>query len=251
MRALKAKLNSRRGASLLLALLFFLIALLVGASVLMAAASNGGKAKSNRDEQQAYLTLSSALQLVVDDINGATYSGAYQYERTGRGSSSNHRYHTYTQQPGECSTEFLKPFRSVLDQEFENRKTVPQNTTVWGNYNNYSWKSDVEKSDFPPDQKVTAIFYLSVSGDPQYNAITAETVKVELTMNNDFTVSATATITTTGSVYEDYSMEAEFLATSHSFSLRNYTNGTETISESENELMITWEFSRIAKGWAS
>ena len=59
------------GASILLALLFFLVCAMVGASVLMAAASNAGKSRSSREEQQKYLTLSSAMQLVCDESSTA------------------------------------------------------------------------------------------------------------------------------------------------------------------------------------
>lgn len=73
-----AKLNSRRGASLLLALLFFLICALAASSVLMAAASNAGRARGSREEHQRYLALSSAMRLVCDDLARAQYRGKYQ-----------------------------------------------------------------------------------------------------------------------------------------------------------------------------
>jgi len=74
---LREKLNSRRGAALLLALLFFLVCMMAAASVLMAAASNGGRLRSNYDEQQKYLALSSALRLVSGQIEKAEYTGDY------------------------------------------------------------------------------------------------------------------------------------------------------------------------------
>lgn len=81
MKALREKWNSSRGASILLALLFLLICMMVGASVLMAASSNAGKIRSNREEQQRYLTLSSALTLICGELEGVEYRGRYQYER--------------------------------------------------------------------------------------------------------------------------------------------------------------------------
>ena len=68
------KLNSRRGASILLALVFVLTCVMVGISVLSAAASNAGRTHSNHEEQQLYLSLSSALQLVADDLSNASYT---------------------------------------------------------------------------------------------------------------------------------------------------------------------------------
>lgn len=79
MEALRKKWNSSRGASILLALLFLLVCMMVGASVLMAAASNAGKIRSNREEQQKYFTLSSALTLLCDEIQEAEYVGRYKY----------------------------------------------------------------------------------------------------------------------------------------------------------------------------
>ena len=74
----KKKLNSRRGASFLLALLFFLVCGLVASSVLMAASSNAGRSRSSREEHQTYLTISSAVRLLCDELNAAEYRGRYQ-----------------------------------------------------------------------------------------------------------------------------------------------------------------------------
>lgn len=73
------KLRSQRGASLLLALLFLMICSLVAASILMAAAANAGKRRSNLEEHQTYLALSSAVSLLCDELNAAEYRGQYRY----------------------------------------------------------------------------------------------------------------------------------------------------------------------------
>lgn len=78
MKRLERKLRDEGGASILLALLLFLVCIMVGASVLAEAASNAGKARSNRVEQQKYLTLSSAVRLVADELVQAKYMGAYK-----------------------------------------------------------------------------------------------------------------------------------------------------------------------------
>ena len=83
MERLRKKLRSQRGASILLALLLFLVCALVAASVLAAATANAGKARSNRVEQQKYLTLSSAVRLVCDELERMEYKGKYTvYEWT-------------------------------------------------------------------------------------------------------------------------------------------------------------------------
>ena len=75
------KLKNSRGASIILALVFLLVCVMVGSSVLMAASSNAGRSRSNRQEQQLYLFLSSALQLVEDDLTGAEYTCQVEYQR--------------------------------------------------------------------------------------------------------------------------------------------------------------------------
>lgn len=76
---LTQKLHSRRGASFLLALLFFLICALAASSVLMAAASNAGRSRSARAEHQVYLTVSSAVRLLCDELTDCQYVGQYNY----------------------------------------------------------------------------------------------------------------------------------------------------------------------------
>ena len=101
MDALKKKWNSRRGASILLALLFLLVCMRVGASILMAAASNSGKIDSNKKEQQRYLTLSSALTLLCDELESVEYVGMYDYYPDGCGHDEAHILdHIYTRKDG-------------------------------------------------------------------------------------------------------------------------------------------------------
>ena len=80
--AIRRKLKSSSGASLLLALVFLLLSAVVSASVLMAAVSNAGRSRSKLEEHQKYLALSSALTLLSDDIRQAEYTGRYLYQET-------------------------------------------------------------------------------------------------------------------------------------------------------------------------
>ena len=102
MEALKKKWNSRRGASILLALLFLLVCMMVGASILMAAASNSGKIDSNKKEQQKYLTLSSALTLLCDELESVEYVGMYTYLEDGClcAEGGHDMDHVYTREDG-------------------------------------------------------------------------------------------------------------------------------------------------------
>lgn len=131
---LRKKLRSESGASILLALLMFLICALVGATVLAAAASNAGKARSSRTEQQKFLNLSSAIQLVADEIQRAEYTGKYQVYKwdvtttttteidgTPITTSKTDYYFRCEQAEGEYSCGDLTaqlPFREKLDQIF-------------------------------------------------------------------------------------------------------------------------------------
>ncbi len=81
-RATFRKLRSPRGASMLLALLFLLICSMVTASILMAAVANAGKHRSNLEEHQIYLALSSAVSTLCDELNASQYQGRYRYWET-------------------------------------------------------------------------------------------------------------------------------------------------------------------------
>ncbi len=135
MGSIRDKLRSQRGASILLALLFFLVCAMVGASVLMAAASNAGKSRSSREEQQKYLTLSSAMQLVCDELTAAKYIGTYDYsyrteqvqigvDLNGNPVYQTHIYHEYTQTVGVsdggfvCELSGILPLTQELDELF-------------------------------------------------------------------------------------------------------------------------------------
>lgn len=70
------KLHSQRGETMLMALLLFLVGVMVSAVILAAAISAESDAKAAREEQQAYLTVSSAAELFRDAIRSG--SGGYQ-----------------------------------------------------------------------------------------------------------------------------------------------------------------------------
>ncbi len=145
-RTLQRKLQSQRGASLLLALLLLLICSMVGASILMAAASNAGKHRSNLEEHQTYLALSSAVSLLCDELNAAQYTGQYRYwveehtdSKTGETSYSYH----FVQEDGADSSDlssilldnfdaiFAAEINRTLDaMDFSTFQTQPQ-TVSW------------------------------------------------------------------------------------------------------------------------
>lgn len=71
MSEMRKKLHSSGGASFLLALIFFLICAMVGAVVLTAASANLSRIQPQRQEEQAYLTLSSAAHLLQTQLAAA------------------------------------------------------------------------------------------------------------------------------------------------------------------------------------
>ena len=70
---MKQKLHSRSGASFIVALLVMFICLMVGAVVLAAASAGIQHIRERRDEQQEYLSLSSASELVTKGVTGVTF----------------------------------------------------------------------------------------------------------------------------------------------------------------------------------
>lgn len=81
MERMREKLHSRTGASMLIALLFFLTAMTVGAVVLASASANAGRGRENRQDQQSYLAVASAAELVKEDIAGrpgTAFTASYQ-----------------------------------------------------------------------------------------------------------------------------------------------------------------------------
>lgn len=72
MKRLAQKLNCRRGASMLMALLLFLIAAMVSAAIITAAVSARSRVASDRAQQQTYLTVSSAAELLRSSIEGGS-----------------------------------------------------------------------------------------------------------------------------------------------------------------------------------
>lgn len=72
MRHICKKLKNRGGASIIFALLIFLLCALVGASALTAASANIGRYSHLEDDQQKYLSVSSAIDLLRGQLGEQT-----------------------------------------------------------------------------------------------------------------------------------------------------------------------------------
>ena len=73
MKKLKNRLASRRGASLLFAMLVFLLCALAGTAALTAASANSGKYAHMREDQRKYLAVSSAVELMKDQLTNSRF----------------------------------------------------------------------------------------------------------------------------------------------------------------------------------
>ena len=125
MERIAEKLKSKSGVSVVLAMVFLLLCVMVGASVLVAAASNAGRTRSNRQEQQLYLTLSSALQLITEDLTAddTVYTGSYICKKEtvsppGGGGSPSNKY-TFAPASGTMTGKFSAVFSPFLEQIFK------------------------------------------------------------------------------------------------------------------------------------
>lgn len=82
MPAVRKKLKSASGASMLLALLFLFFCLTVGSIVLTAASANAGRTARIRREQQDYLAVESAARQLRESLSGLTFTGVYTQQES-------------------------------------------------------------------------------------------------------------------------------------------------------------------------
>lgn len=78
MQKIKQKLNSKRGVSIVMALLLALVCLFAGAAALTAASANIGRYSHLREDNQEYLSISSAAKLLSEQFEqGSNISADY------------------------------------------------------------------------------------------------------------------------------------------------------------------------------
>lgn len=282
MEMLRKKWNSSRGASILMALLFLLVCMMVGASVLMAASSNAGKIKSNREEQQKYLTLSSALTLICDELESVEYVGKYCYgsvrvereEITGHDEKGNPQTswvyyrteHYYWQETGEIRKKdktpwglnLTLPLYNDLDVIFADHFEVPDGEVVAIDKYIYD---PLDKTTIQPKSPHTVKVKTGDSvAASTYGRLTDEvTIKAELNAEGEVTLTATFTAD------DSYIMEAVLKPSGKPESVivlsgspaqvvsfgtkRNddVTVSKEAAAENVTEKSITWTLDHIVK----
>ena len=72
---LKRKLRSESGVTLLMALLFFLLCALASSVVISAGSTASGRMAGLEQDQQAFYTVTSAAQVLQEEINGTSFAG--------------------------------------------------------------------------------------------------------------------------------------------------------------------------------
>lgn len=198
--ALSRKLQSQRGASMLLALLFLLICSMVTASILMAAVANAGKHRSNLEEHQVYLALSSAVSTLCDELNRCEYRGQYfswKYtEQTGTDALGRPVYTTYycfRQAAGsytyrEDPTPTLGvPFHHILLSDFDTifRKEAEKKLSE-------SFPDVINKTDSSLFRDSDFDYAMTLSPDTGIAALDGRTVYVTLKVQESYAIYLTA-----------------------------------------------------------
>ena len=121
---MREKLNSQRGASLLIALLYFLVCGLVAAVIIGAAMTNVQKLKGARQRQQAYNSVSSAAQLIRDEMTRVEYQGMerwdeYECNRSAADIQDRRHKDTYSWEDFSASKEAGKSLTALLQDGVE------------------------------------------------------------------------------------------------------------------------------------
>jgi hypothetical protein len=269
---LRNKLNSRRGASILLALLFLLVCMMVAASILMAAVSNGGKLGSNREAQQRYLTLSSAITLVSDQLTAAEYQGNYTHTVTDvkkpvitkhpDGTTTTdwvHDYwqHSYKQEDGKFVCALNGPASPVLplgdnlDQLFAGRfqEASVADRRTGNRYDEFTPKLPVAAV---PESYDLTLTLQNPSED--YPGLAGEEVRVRVSFRSTGDLHLLAELDEKGrdgAVVHTHTIQAELrasLSPVELFTLKGGDGASQEGTHSEQTEVLTWTLSWVAKG---
>lgn len=157
------KLHSQRGETMLMALLLFLVGVMVSAVILAAAISAESDAKAAREEQQAYLTVSSAAELFRDAIRSG--SGGYQ-EIVTKTYSGTQLQGTKTEKQN-ASGPFSEIFNNVIPTLLTSPTTFRKTYTLsMTGLEDVTMELSIQPKQGDNDQfTLTAVFYNDPEGD--------------------------------------------------------------------------------------
>ena len=200
MNAVRKKLNDSRGATILMALLLMLVAIMVSVVILAAAVSAAKAIRASREQQQSYLTVSSAAALVRDSIlNG---SGSYKVEK--KEIYSDKGYKTLYEGPTKTETLAEGNFSSVMNDAIA--------AVMDGSAASYSDKLSIQDADGRYGT-VNAAFTLS-STESEADAATYYilTVVVSLADPGEHPCKMTLTMKGREVVQKEYSTQYDYIA---------------------------------------
>ena len=157
------KLHSQRGETMLMALLLFLVGVMVSAVILAAAISAESDAKAAREEQQAYLTVSSAAELFRDAIQSG--SGRYR-EIVTKTYSGTQLQGTKTEKQN-ASGPFSEIFNKVIPPLLKSPSTYQKPFTLsMDGLEDVTMELSIQPKQGDNDQlTLTAVFYNDPEGD--------------------------------------------------------------------------------------
>ena len=163
MEKLLRKFHSQRGETMLMALLLFLVGVMVSAVILAAAISAESDAKAAREEQQAYLTVSSAAELFRDAIRSG--SGGYQ-EIVTKTYSGTQLQGTKTEKQN-ASGPFSEIFNNVIPTLLTSPTTFRKTYTLsMDGLEDVTMELSIQPKQGDNDQfTLTAVFYNDPEGD--------------------------------------------------------------------------------------
>lgn len=164
MEKLLKKLHSQRGETMLMALLLFLVGVMVSAVILAAAISAESDAKAAREEQQAYLTVSSAAELFRDSIQSGD-SGGYR-EIVTETYSGKQLQGTKTEKQN-ASGPFSEIFNNVIPTLLKSPSTYQKPFTLsMDGLEDVTMELSIQPKQGDNDQfTLTAVFYNDPEGD--------------------------------------------------------------------------------------
>lgn len=165
MEKLLKKLHSQRGETMLMALLLFLVGVMVSAVILAAAISAESDAKAAREEQQAYLTVSSAAELFRDAIEDG--SGGYQEIVTAVYRDYYRGYQAISTSRQEAEGAFSEIFNKVVPSLLTSPTTFQKTYTLsMSDLEDVTMELTIQPKQGNNDQfTLTAVFYNDIQGD--------------------------------------------------------------------------------------
>ncbi len=249
MRRFCYKLKSQKGVTILFSILFFIICIMVSSTILAASASNAGKTRGEKEEQQKYFALTSALRLVCDALTEAEYTGKYTYKKEDKytwGIWYEYTEHTYEQTKGEfkCSLSengtnvlpLLDDLDAVFSKDFEN--FVDSKPKDGQDRYKGTWLSQ--------NLKENHTLTLQVNNAENYGAL-KDDVTVVIKLHDGYRIRVTASIAGTDDYTNldyDYKLEAELTPVGGSVPQPKDNPSTSSVNFTEP---LKWKLNWIAK----